>query len=175
LLTSTTSTRDPPLRGRESALVRRFRTHIGDRIARGLLLEHPIWSWVMIVGAVSRALSYWARPPGELTPTTARIEGVLSYPVWTGFLLTYAALIALGMMFERCRPEAWLGHVLGAFACGVLAISIFSAAVADGAPWSAGWPLVVVTLVHAGRANALGPDALDAIRAGRRWGARVLG
>lgn len=153
-------------------MVRHLRHLVRDRFARGLILEHPVWSWVMVIGAVLRAMSYWVRPPAEVTPTSARIEGVLSYPAWTALLLGYAALIALGMLVRRCRPEAWLGHMVGAAASATLATSVLSAAVYDGAPWSSFWPLVVVTLVHAGRANALGADARDALAAGRRWGGR---
>lgn len=149
----------------------RLRERLRDRVARGIVLEHTFWSWLMIAGALLRATSYWARPPEALSPASARIEGVLTYPIWTVILLTYAALILVGTIWpERFAPEAWLGHVLGVTTCAALASSILAAAVIDGAGWSAFWPLVVVMFVHAGRANALGPCARDAINAGLRWG-----
>lgn len=147
-----------------------FRTHMRDRIGRGLVLEHRFWSLLMIVGATLRATSYWFRPPEALTPTSARIEGVLTYPVWTAILLTYAVLIALGTAWpKRFTPEAWLGHTIGAATCAALAASILAAAVLDGAGWSSFWPLIVVMFVHAGRANALGQPTRDALRSGLRW------
>lgn len=133
----------------------RIKDILRSLIVRGLILERGVWSWVMVIGATSRALSYWVRPPETSTPTAARIEGALSYTNWTILLLTYAAIISIGMITRR-GGITWLGHLMGLGASATLALSIFFAAVFDGASWSAFWPLVVVGLVHFGRINALG-------------------
>lgn len=147
-----------------------LRERLRTRLSRGIILEHRFWSWLMVVGALLRASSYWIRPPEALTPTSARIEGVLTYPVWTAILLTYAALITVGTLLPRhLTPAAWLGHAMGVTTCAALAASILAAAVLDGAGWSSFWPLVVVMFVHAGRANALGPATRDALRRGLGW------
>lgn len=151
-----------------------LRERLRTRLSRGIILEHRFWSWLMVVGAVLRGTSYWIRPPEVLTPTSARIEGVLTYPAWTAILLTYAALIAIGTMWpRRFGPEAWLGHVMGVATSAALASSILAAAIFDGAGWSAFWPLIVVMFVHAGRANALGPSTRDSIINGLRWAPRL--
>jgi hypothetical protein len=151
-------------------MVRRLRVLLRDRLARGLVLEHPLWSWLMVIGALLRASSYWFRPPESVSPASARIEGVLSYPVWTVILITYALLIAVGTRWPRRHtPEAWLGHAAGVATSAALASSILASAVLDGGAWSAFWPLVVVMLIHAARANALGPATRRAIESGIRW------
>lgn len=138
----------------------RIRSFFRARFAKGFVLERSVWSWVMVIGAVSRATSYWYRPPSDPTPTSVRIENALSYPSWTIGLLFYATLIAVGTALRQNRT-AWIGHLLGLGACGTLALSIFFAAILDGASWSAFWPLVVVGLVHFGRLNALGPKVAE--------------
>lgn len=153
-----------------------LRVRLRARLARGIVLEHSFWSWLVVVGALLRASSYWLRPPEALTPASARIEGVLTYPAWTAILLTYAVLIIIGTLRpRRFLPEAWLGHVMGVATAAALASSILAAAIVDGAGWSAFWPLIVVMFVHAGRANALGPATRAAMLTGLRWSPRSKG
>ncbi|CAB4698970.1 MAG: hypothetical protein F2667_04380 [Actinobacteria bacterium] len=150
---------------------RRLWSRLRSRLSQGFLLDSPAWSWVLVVGCLVRASSYWFRPPDvlTLTPASARIEGVLSYPMWVGVLLVTAALISWGTAHPSFVVTAWAGHVVGAVMVGTLAASITAAAVFDGGTWSALWPLVVVLLVHVGRANHLGQGAREAFAPRIAW------
>lgn len=140
----------------------RWWDRIRSRFSRGLLLAHPVWSWLVVVECLWRASSYWYRPPVIITPTSARIEGVVPYPVWATLLLLAAVLITAGVL----RPwpvAAWVGHLVGVLITATLAASILSSAVFDGQPWSGFAPLVIVGIIHLGRANAFGSAARDRI------------
>lgn len=152
---------------------------------RGLILEHPVWSWVLVVSAFSRAASYALRPPegSALTPTTQRIEGALTYGQWATVLVVYGVVITIGTLLQR-NALSWSGHLVGIGLNGALASAILLSAVFDEAGWSALFPLVVVILVHLGRMNALGPRLLEDVEHRRqvrdrprtfRWGGRRRG
>lgn len=137
-------------------MVTRTRAWVKYLIVRGFVLERSVWSWVLVLGCLSRGVSYTVRPPETNTPAAQRIEGALSYDAWALAMFGIALLLTVGLLLKR-HNLTWLGHLFGLGASATLALSVLSAAVFDGAGWSAFWPLVVVTLVHYGRINALGP------------------
>jgi hypothetical protein len=121
-------------------------------LVREALGSPRIWSALTVLLEVSRAASYWFRPPVP----GGTIENLIPYHYWTLTLLVSSVLILTGSAFCKLARLALLGHMLGVFCYLTFGTSTLLGAVFLGLGWASMGALYVVAVVHFGLCISVG-------------------
>lgn len=130
-----------------------------SRLVRAILGNPRVWSGLTVLLELSRAASYWFRPP---VPGGV-IEELIPYRYWAVILLLSSVFIGLGSVCCKLTRLALLGHMFGVFCYVTFGTSIALGAVLYGMGWASMGSVYVVSVLHFGLAISVG-DRLSARR-----------
>lgn len=132
---------------------------MSNGLLRAALGNPRVWSGLTVLLELSRAASYWFRPPEP----GGVFENLIPYSYWTWILLLSSTLISVGSLSCKATRLALFGHMIGVFAYVTFGSSILLGAVFFGEGWASMGSLYVVSVLHFCLAIAVG-DRLSARR-----------